>query len=152
MKNTILWIFFAIISGVLLGKLTFDKYQKVDVQNVMKNDNEIYMLKYGVYSNEDEMYDDITGVDRYIYIQNGKDITAYVAITKTKQMAEKIKNIYQNKNFNVTIEKVIIDNNEFIQNLTEYEKLLVATEDEKSLLIIENQILSCYEQVVVDNE
>ena len=36
----------------------------------------------------------------------------------------------------------------FIQNLNEYEKLLSATDDEASLLIIERQILSCYESVV----
>ena len=34
------------------------------------------------------------------------------------------------------------------QNLNEYEKLLSATDDEASLLIIERQILSCYESVV----
>ena len=47
-----------------------------------------------------------------------------------------------------TITKVKIDNDEFIQNLNEYEKLLSATDDEASLLIIERQILSCYESVV----
>ena len=46
------------------------------------------------------------------------------------------------------IKKVKIDNDEFIQNLNEYEKLLSATDDEASLLIIERQILSCYESVV----
>ena len=48
--------------------------------------------------------------------------------------------------------KYIDENEEFIENLNEYEKLLKATDDYKSLLIIENQILSCYMNLVVDNE
>ena len=42
------------------------------------------------------------------------------------------------------------DNEEFIQNLNEDEKLVSASLDEKSLLIIEKQILSCYEELMVN--
>ena len=152
MKNTIIWVMLALLSGVVLGKMTFNKYKKVDTINVMKDDNEVYMLKYATYDNEDDMYDNMTGIDRYIYIQDENKITVYISITKTKENAKKLQNVYLNKNINSTIVKVNIDNDEFIQNLTEYEKLLSASEDDKSLLIIENQILSCYEQVVVNNE
>lgn len=152
MKKTLFWVFMALISGAFLGKVTFDKYENLDIQNVISLNNKIYMLKYGTYANLDEMQDDVTGVDRYIYIQNGDRISAYVAISATKKNINKIKDIYLSKNLKLTIEKVTINNDEFVQNLNEYEKLLEATEDEKSLLIIENQILSCYEKVVVNNE
>lgn len=152
MKKTLFWVFMALISGAFLGKVTFDKYENLDIQNVISLNNKIYMLKYGTYANLDEMQDDVTGVDRYIYIQNGDRISAYVAISTTKKNINKIKDIYLSKNLKLTIEKVTINNDEFVQNLNEYEKLLEATEDEKSLLIIENQILSCYEKVVVNNE
>ena len=152
MKKTLFWVFMALISGAFLGKVTFDKYENLDIQNVISLNNKIYMLKYGTYANLDEMQDDVTGVDRYIYIQDGDRISAYVAISTTKKNINVIKDIYLSKNLKLTIEKVTINNDEFVQNLNEYEKLLEATEDEKSLLIIENQILSCYEKVVVNNE
>ena len=152
MKKTLFWVFMALISGAFLGKVTFDKYENLDIQNVISLNNKIYMLKYGTYANLDEMQDDVTGVDRYIYIQDGDRISAYVAISTTKKNINKIKDIYLSKNLKLTIEKVTINNDEFVQNLNEYEKLLEATEDEKSLLIIENQILSCYEELVVNNE
>lgn len=142
----------ALLSGALLGKFTFDKYEKIDTMNVISYDNYVYMLKYGTYSSQDEMTDKVINVDRYVFIEKDKKVTAYVGMSKTKESLTKIKKIYDNKNINVTIEKVKIDNDEFIQNINEYEKLLVATEDEKSLLIIENQILSCYESVVVNDE
>lgn len=142
----------ALLSGALLGKFTFDKYEKIDTMNVISYDNYVYMLKYGTYSSQDEMTDKVINVDRYVFIEKDKKVTAYVGMSKTKESLTKIKKIYDNKNINVTIEKVKIDNDEFIQNINEYEKLLAATEDEKSLLIIENQILSCYESVVVNDE
>ena len=152
MKKTLFWVFMALVLGALLGKITFDKYENLDIQSTISFNNKIYMLKYGTYANLDEMQDDITDVDRYIYIQDDNQVSAYVAASTTKKNINKIKDVYLAKGLNLTIEKVTINNDEFIQNLNEYEKLLEATEDEKSLLIIENQILSCYEETVVNNE
>ena len=150
MKKTIIWVLLALISGALLGKFTFDRYENIDTKNVISYDNYVYMLKYGKYANFDEMKAKVTDVDRYIYIENDDRLTAYVAIAKTKENINKIKNIYANKNINLEIVKEKIDNEEFIQNLNEYEKLLSASLDEKSLLIIEKQILSCYEELMVN--
>lgn len=152
MKKYVLWTLFALISGALLGKITFDKYEKIDVKNTIKIDTNVYALKYKTYLSVEEMKDDITNIDRYIYIQKDDKVTAYVAISKDKENINKINDIYKVKNIFLTKEIININNDEFIQNLSEYEKLLSVAEDEKSLLIIENQILSCYEKLVVENE
>ena len=142
----------ALVSGAFLGKTTFDRYKKVDSINVISNNTNVYALRYGKYANLDEMQDDVTHVDRYIYIESKDDVSAYVALTTTRDSINKIKKVYKDKNLNLTVSKVNIENEEFIENLNEYEKLLKATDDYKSLLIIENQILSCYMNLVVDNE
>lgn len=142
----------ALVSGAFLGKTTFDRYKKVDSINVISNNTNVYALRYGKYANLDEMQDDVTHVDRYIYIESKDDVSAYVALATTRDSINKIKKVYKNKNLNLTVSKVNIENEEFIENLNEYEKLLKATDDYKSLLIIENQILSCYMDLVVDNE
>lgn len=148
MKKTIIWVLFALLSGALLGKITFDRYEKIDTKNVISYNNYVYMLKYGSYKTVDDMTSNITNIDRYIYITDENKTTAYISISKTKENLNKIKKIYDAKKIKTTIAKVKIDNDEFIQNLNEYEKLLSATDDEASLLIIEKQILSCYESVV----
>mgnify|MGYP000244291108 FL=1 len=142
----------ALVSGAFLGKTTFDRYKKVDSINVISNNTNVYALRYGKYANLDEMQDDVTHVDRYIYIESKDDVSAYVALATTRDSINKIKKVYKDKNLNLTVSKVNIENEEFIENLNEYEKLLKATDDYKSLLIIENQILSCYMNLVVDNE
>ena len=152
MKKTIIGIIIAILAGVLLAKLTFDKYEKVDTKNVISYDDEVYMLKVGSYDSVDEMQRSALDFERYIYIEKEDKVTVYIGIAKTLDNIEKIKKIYDDKNVKTTIENVTINNDEFIQNLNEYEKLLDVTEDANSLLIIENQILSCYEDIMVNYE
>ena len=152
MKKTILWILLAGISGIILGRLTFNKYENLTVENTIKLDDGVYMLKYGIYDSFDLMINDMSSIERFVYIKENEKYKAYIAISKSMDNINKIKKIYDNKNNNLEIEQVNIDNNEFILNLDEYEKLLDACEDEKSILIVVNQILSCYEKLVSNDE
>lgn len=152
MKKTFIWVLFALLSGLILGRMTFSFYEKVDTKNVISYDNYVYLLKYGKYKDLDEMSNKITDFDRYVYLKKVDGYYAYVAISKTEDNINKIKKIYDSKNIKLKISREKIDNEEFIQNLNEYEKLLSATEEENSLLIIEKQIISCFEKMVMSDE
>lgn len=152
MKKTIIWVILALISGAILGKLTFDKYEKIDSTNVISYNKNLYGLSLGEYKSLDDMQKKIKDFDRYVYIKYEDYYKAYIAFSKTEDNINKLKKIYDKKNIKTSIDKVEIDNEEFIQNLNEYEKLLDVTDDENSLLIIENQILACYDEVVVKDE
>ena len=143
---------FAILSGAVLGKATFDKYSSLKVDEVISYNTNTYMLKYKTYSSKKKMEEDVKKIDRYIYIKEGNDITVYLAITTSKDNIKKIKKIYDEENIKTSIKRVDIENEEFIQNLNEYEKLLTAAYSKSSLITIENQILSCYEKLVVNDE
>ena len=152
MKRTITWIIIALLSGAVLAKIMFDKYEKVDIQKVINTNDRVYMLKYGTYKNLDDMTEKITNVDKYIYIESENKVTAYIGIFASRESATKFKDIYDKKGIKTSIEKVLVDNEEFIGNLNEYEKLLKAAEDENALMIIERQILACYSDLVAENE
>ncbi len=152
MKKTIIGIIIAVLSGAFLAKLTFDAYENVDVKHVISYDTSVYTLKYGTYDSVDDMINSISDFERYIYIESDDEINVYIGVAKTEDSIKKIKDIYDSKNIDSTIETINIDNDEFIQNLNEYEKLLEVTDDENSLLIIENQILSCYEDLMVNDD
>ena len=149
MKKIILCSIFAIISGGILGKITFDRYDKLNVKSVIKLDKNVYMLKYDTYKNKEDMLNNTSNLERYIYIEKDNKFYVYVAAAKTMDSINKLKNIYSG---NLKVEKVNIKNDGFIQNLDEYEKLLKSTDDTDSLKVIENEILSCYEKWVVNNE
>lgn len=152
MKKTFIWIIIALASGAVLGKITFDKYENIDIQQVANINDKVYFLKYGTYKSEDEMHNKMKDFDRYIFIIKDNKYISYLGAAASKKNANKIKDLYKIKNINLEIEKIMVDNEEFISNLNEYEKLLDVAEDEKSLIIIENQIIACYERLVVDYE
>ena len=107
------------------------------------------MLKYDTYKNKEDMLNNTSNLERYIYIEKDNKFYVYVAVAKTMDSINKLKNIYSG---DLKVEKVNIKNDGFIQNLDEYEKLLKSTYDTDSLKVIENEILSCYEKWVVNNE
>ncbi len=152
MKKTVIWIFLALLSGSILGKFTFDNYEKVDVKKVISIGKSVYMLKYGTYSSLEEMEQQVGNIERYVYIKTDDSVSAYLAMAVNKDNIEKVLTIYKSKGLNLSIDKIKIDNDEFIQNLNEYEKLLSATTDDNSLLIIEKQILASYSDLVVNYE
>ena len=149
MKKIVLCSILAIISGGILGKITFDRYDKLNVNHVIKLDKNVYMLKYDTYKNKEDMLNNTSNLERYIYIEKDNKFYVYVAVAKTMDSINKLKNIYSD---NLKVEKVNIKNDGFIQNLDEYEKLLKSTNDIDSLKVIESEILSCYEKWVVYNE
>lgn len=149
MKKIVLCSILAIISGGILGKITFDRYDKLNVKTVIKLDKNVYMLKYDTYKNKEDMLNNTSNLERYIYIEKDNKFYVYVAVAKTMDSINKLKNIYSG---DLKVEKVNIKNDGFIQNLDEYEKLLKSTYDTDSLKVIENEILSCYEKWVVYNE
>ena len=149
MKKIVLCSILAIISGGILGKITFDRYDKLNVKSVIKLDKNVYMLKYDTYKTKEDMLNNTSNLERYIYIEKDNKFYVYVAVAKTMDSINKLKNIYSG---NLKVEKINIKNDGFIQNLDEYEKLLKSTDDTDSLKVIENEILSCYEKWVVNNE
>ena len=149
MKKIVLCSILAIISGGILGKITFDRYDKLNVNPVIKLDKNVYMLKYDTYKTKEDMLNNTSNLERYIYIEKDNKFYVYVAVAKTMDSINKLKNIYSG---DLKVEKVNIKNDGFIQNLDEYEKLLKSTYDTDSLIVIENEILSCYEKWVVNNE
>ena len=152
MKKKVLSILFAIIFGLLIGKGIINKYDNNAIVAAKTFDNEVYAILYGSYNSLKEVDENTRELDKYIYIEEGNLYYVYLALTKTKENAIKFKNTYKDLNNKVSIVKINIYNNEFILNLEEYEKLLNETTDKNSLIIIENQILACYLDTVVNDD
>ena len=152
MKKKILSILFAIIIGLLIGKVIISKYDNNTIITAKTFDNEVYAIFYGSYNSLKEVDENTKEVDKYIYIEETNVYYVYLALTKSRENAIKFKDIYKHLSNKVSIVKINIDNNEFILNLEEYEKLLSETNDKNSLMIIENQILACYFDTVVNND
>ena len=150
MKKNILLILIALITGGLLGKFTFERYEALETKEVSINTNYAYFLRYGTYDSYEKMNESVNSVERFIYIQTNDSYEAFVGVTKSKESADKIAKVYNEKGSRVEIVKKQIDADKFIESLDEYEKLILVTDDANGLLMIEKQILSKYEEFVVN--
>ena len=61
---------------------------------------------------------------------------------------DKIKDIYEEKDYSVIVKPVVVDNVEFISNLEEFDKLILEV-DSSNVVSIMNVILSSYEEIVL---
>lgn len=150
-KTTILYILGAILIGVFIGKYVYNGYQN-ETKEAFKDMNEnIYLLQYGVYSSNDSMVENTKNLkDYFYYIENNK-YHVIIGVTMDKDLKDKIKNANSIDN-DIYIKKVSINNDEFIESLKQYDNLIKNTEDKTTILTAEKQILSKYEELIINNE
>ena len=150
-KTTILYILGAISIGVFIGKYVYNGYQN-ETKEAFKDMNEnIYLLQYGVYSSNDSMVENTKNLkDYFYYIENNK-YHVIIGVTMDKDLKDKIKNANSIDN-DIYIKKVSINNDEFIESLKQYDNLIKNTEDKTTILTAEKQILSKYEELIINNE
>lgn len=150
-KTTILYILGAILIGVFIGKYVYNGYQN-ETKEAFKDMNEnIYLLQYGVYSSNDSMVENTKNLkDYFYYIENNK-YHVIIGVTMDKDLKDKIKNVNSIDN-DIYIKKVSINNDEFIESLKQYDNLIKNTEDKTTILTAEKQILSKYEELIINNE
>lgn len=150
-KTTILYILSAILIGVFIGKYVYNGYQN-ETKEAFKDMNEnIYLLQYGVYSSNDSMVENTKNLKNYFYYIENNKYHVIIGVTMDKDLKDKIKKANSIDN-NIYIKKVSINNDEFIESLKQYDNLIKNTEDKTTILTAEKQILSKYEELIINNE
>lgn len=150
-KTTILYILGAILIGVFIGKYVYNGYQN-ETKEAFKDMNEnIYLLQYGVYSSNDSMVENTKNLKNYFYYIENNKYHVIIGVTLDKDLKDKIKKANSIDN-NIYIKKVSINNDEFIESLKQYDNLIKNTEDKTTILTAEKQILSKYEELIINNE
>lgn len=150
-KTTILYILGAILIGVFIGKYVYNGYQN-ETKEAFKDMNEnIYLLQYGVYSSNDSMVENTKNLKNYFYYIENNKYHVIIGVTLDKDLKDKIKKANSIDN-DIYIKKVSINNDEFIESLKQYDNLIKNTEDKTTILTAEKQILSKYEELIINNE
>lgn len=150
-KTTILYILSAILIGVFIGKYVYNGYQN-ETKEAFKDMNEnIYLLQYGVYSSNDSMVENTKNLKNYFYYIENNKYHVIIGVTLDKDLKDKIKKANSIDN-DIYIKKVSINNDEFIESLKQYDNLIKNTEDKTTILTAEKQILSKYEELIINNE
>ena len=150
-KSTIKYILIAITIGVIIGKYIFD-LSKEEIKSVINTNEEyIYIIQYGVYSDLDNLNNSVSNLKNYIYVKEDDGLHVYVAISKNKKILEKIGGFLELMD-NIYIKRVKINNIEFLNSLDQYDKLINQTSDKDVIINAEKQVLSKYEELILNNE
>ncbi len=139
----------AIIIGVSIGKYIFNEYKQEATQMTNSTSNDIYLLQFGVYENEENMKNSTINLKNYFYYVEDKQYHVIIGITKDKILKDKILNAYEITD-EVYLKKINCNNNEFLQLLDQYDNLLSQTNDKEVIVNSEKQILSRYQELIIN--
>lgn len=133
-----------------MTKFTFGQYETdYSLKTVFNKSEEIIFLKYKVVDSLEEISLD----SNYIYnIENDK-YHIYIGITSNKENANKLKEFYKKKEYNLDEVKISVSNKEFLELLKQYDNLLLSITDEQVIESINKVIIEKYKELVInDNE
>lgn len=148
MKKTIILSLIFTLLGTLTGLIinTNDNKQI----KTFNEEKKYYFLQEGIYSNEKNMLENTKELDSKLVINENNKYYVYLGITKEEKIAQKIKNIYQNKGYSLYIKEINISNEEFYNNVTQFDLLINNTNKENEILTIEEVVLANYEEIILN--
>ena len=147
MKKTLILGITFILLGIVVGTILRGEYQEeiLDVFGTRKN---YYFLQEGVYSTEENLEENIKNLDAKLIIEEEGKYYVYLGITQVKENAEKIKKIYEKDGYQIYIKERNISNEEFYNNVSQFDLLIQSTDNSEEILAIEEVVLANYEEII----
>ena len=145
MKKTIITSTLLIFIGILLG---IKIYGAKDSMLKVFNDEEIYyFLQEGVYTSKEVMQENTKNFSAKAITYENNKYYVYVGITKEEEIAKKIKSIYEQQGYQIYIKEKTIMNEEFKNNIAQFDLLINSTNITEEILTIEEVVLANYEEI-----
>jgi len=138
----------SLLIGVSLAYFIIHQYESLDGITVSALASEIYYVQRGVYSDRENMENNMKDFTNYIYNVEDNMYHTYIGVSKYKENAEKIQNIYKNEGIETIIKNKIVDSKDFMEILSRYDDILKKTDDTESIKVITRQTLAKYEEYV----
>ena len=148
MKNKLVIGTIFLVSGLVVGNNLYNKVDLSTIQ-VFSEKNNYYLLQEGVYSKKEIMQSETRDLNPKVYEEKNGKYYVYVGITGNKDNAEKIQNIYKDSGFNIKINEISINDEEFINNLKQLDILINNTNNQDEILTIEEVVLSNFNKKIL---
>lgn len=138
-----------LIIGFFFGYFMYNQYDKEKIVSTFSElkSTKVQFLQLGTYSSVESMEKNTIDFSYYIYEQKEDKYYVYIGITKDEQNLKKLKGYFKEKGYIIYSKEFDINNEQFLESLTQHDELLRQTTDEKSIQNIMNQILNKYEEL-----
>ena len=140
--NIMIPILSALLLGYLCASFVISEYNN----SSLAVNSTVYFLQAGAYNSLESSKNDLTNIDNKITVKENDKYYSYIGITTSLEQAKRIKKLYKKDNVELYIKNVNLDNEDFINELAQYDVLL---ENSKSLTEINSvlkTILASYEE------
>lgn len=152
MKKYLVSIFFALLTGIIIGKYLFSQYDEKETLTPTFNEKTtLYFIQQGVYSTKESMIENTRMFKNYIYTILNEKYYCFIGITKNEKNLKKIEEFYQRNGYVTYVKELPVSNQEFLNQIDEYDTLLDATNDEEAIQTIIEEVIQKYKELVVDN-
>lgn len=151
MKSNVKYILIAIIIGLLLGRYTYSQYKEENMMTIKQTNDNVYLVQVGVYKDINIMKESSKKLKYYLYYKDKKGYHVLIGITKNKNNMKKIGDSFEVLS-NIYMKRVKIENQDFLELLDQYDDLINQTDNKEIIINAQKQILSKYEELVLNNE
>ena len=151
MKKYIIPTVLSIAVGLYLGIILLKQYNNAKALTPVFNNSltEIYFVREGEYSSLEQMKEAMIKFPYYIHTNKDSTYYSYIGISTKLENANRIKGYYDNLGYSTNVEVIGVSNTNFIDVLTEYDKLIENSND-STIGSICSQILVKYEELVLN--
>ncbi len=151
MKKYFVSCIFGLLVGVFLGKMVLKEYNGYSTIRVSSTNGEsAYFIKYGEYASLDDVEKKTIVLTNYIYTYRDNKYVVYIGITLDKNNLDKMINYFKRVGYNVDFEEYVISDEKYIDYLRNADKLIENTTDDTVMGEVCSQILSKYEELVIN--
>ena len=147
MKKIFLSSLLFIALGFLLGNIIFSNRIAL-LENISPSKETYYFLQEGIYTDKDILEDDLKKIGPKIIDYDNDKFYVYVGITKDKKVANKLQKIYSKKGYSLVQKEKHLSNEEFSNNVSQFDLLINATKEEEEILTIEEVVLANYDEII----
>lgn len=147
MKKKLFYTIILLIAGIIIGRNIYLSR----VTQTFSNKDIYYFIQEGVYSSKSIMEENIKNMDLKVVDELDNKYYVYLGITKDESIAKKLKEIYESQGYQIYIKEQTLSNEEFKNNVIQFDLLINATSSIKEILTIEKVVLANYEEIIKKN-
>ena len=147
MKKTFAVSAIFIVLGLIIGN-NIRKFNYNSVKEIVSKNESFYFLQEGVYEKKENLEKNIKNLEQKVVDYQDNKYYVYVGITKNRNIAQKIKKIYAKKGLNLYEKVKTISNEEFTNNVTQFDLLINNSTTDEEILTIEEVVLANYEEIL----
>ena len=142
-KKFIFGVFIMFLLGSITGKYIYKNYNYS--KEVFNEDNNLYFLQQGVYTNKDVLEESTKKINPKTIIKEDNKYYVYVGITKSNSIKNKLLSLYKKQGINVYLKKINIKDNSFVDNIKQFD-ILINKASDTEIIKVEEVVLSSYEE------